>query len=181
MADYEGVFSPVSSYLRTDHKAWQTIGTITASQTTLASDARDNTSVDALSSTKTIIWPVPRDYNGIEYRFITDADGDSHVVEKWVARRVVDSNGMLIARYDYTRKVILTLTGGTQAAPGLQVFVDTISKSNEKFNKSWKIIDGGGDNRMSIYWGDGCGYSRVLWIATTLQSGTTLTIQAAGF
>ena len=90
---------------------WESIGNLTAVQSTLAVGSRDYTAVwTTLSDAKTIKWDVPSDASGVEFRFETDANGNAHVVELWVSasntltdRESADS---------FTLGTTLTLTGG---------------------------------------------------------------------
>ena len=156
-----------SARLRTDQKGWETIGTITESQTTLGGSARDWDSVKALATAKVVKKAIYVDTNAAEFRFQTDSDDDSHIVELWAAR----------GQDHYARVAILTLTGGTQVGDSSQVFIDTIVESTLWWPRKRTEKYDSGNNSICRYWIDLLGYSKLLFIATTLESGTTLTIQ----
>jgi len=154
--------------LATVQETWTTLGTITASQATLAVGGRDYATVDALATTKTVTFEPQIWANDMELRFQTTADADAHVVEMWIARGRTDH---------YDLAAVLTLTGGKQVADGAYVFVDTIT-ATETFSVPGTIIHSAADS-IARYDVNLDGYSRVVFIATTLECSSTLTIQSA--
>ena len=98
-------------YTATPGQRWISIGTITASNATLAVDARDYSAVwTDLPDANTIKWTAPNDASGVEWRFQTTANADAHVIEHWVAAgdtyddRTTEDSFMLAGTF--------TLTGG---------------------------------------------------------------------
>jgi len=148
---------------------WQLIGTISVAGTTLAVGSRawsDVKSYFATASTAYLAWDVPIGAYGVEFRFQTTTDADADVVEIWGA----------CGKDHFTLLATLTLTGGTQEGDSSLVFVDTIVASTENLVNSGKVMDSAA-NRICRYAVDLCGYSKLLFISTTLQASTGLTIQ----
>lgn len=151
---------------------FESVGTIDTQGTTLAVASRAWDDVSSYFATASSIYPaysVPKDINAIELRFQTTADADSHVVEMWGSR----------GRNHFTLLATLTLTGGTQEGDDLY-FVDTITAENQNLPQSGKVCDSAND-RICRYVVDLCGYSKLLFLATTLESGAELKIEAAGY
>lgn len=160
------------SRLTTVNKSWQTIGTITTLNATLAVGGRAQSDITAIATANKAVWdPVDSDINAVEFRFQTDADADAHVVEVWAAAGNNDH---------YTLIATLTLTGGTQEGDSSQYFVDTITTANENLFQDGEVMDSA-TNRICRYAVDLCGYDRLCLIATTLASSTTLTCEARGW
>jgi len=170
MADQD-LMNLSSSRLRTDQKEWTNIGSITATKATLSVDSRDWDSIASLNDNQYIYYEIPKDTNALELRFQTDADGDSHEIELYLARG---------KQNHYSRVVALALTGGTQEADNSRVFVDTIaiSSSSEEWFAGSALISGG-NNGIARYMLDLYGYGDLVVIAPTLQSGTTLVVEAS--
>lgn len=168
-----GVFGLNYSRLATTKGKPATIGTISVQGTTLAVAGRAWSDVRSyFSGTQTTYlgYTVPQDVNAGEFRFQTTADGDSHVVEIWGSRGVDH----------FTLLATLTLTGGTQEADNSLYFVDTIVASTENLPQAGTVCDSA-TNRICRYVVDLCGYDKLLIIATTLASNTTLAVQMAGY
>jgi len=158
------------SDLTTVHKNWETIGTLTAQQAAPGVDARDFGAVQDLGSTKVAIWDVPNSINIAELRFQTKNNGDSHVINVYVARGAGDHFVFLCT---------LTLTGGTQDSDS-EHFVDTIVKSNERWFKKGRVVNSS-NNEIARYWIDLLGYSQMAFVATTYDSDSDgLTIEGSG-
>jgi hypothetical protein len=148
---------------------FETLGTITTQGTTLAVGGRAWTNVKSYfnaPSATYVAWKVPIDANAAEFRFQTTADADAQVVSVWGA----------CGKDHFTLLAILTLTGGTQVGDSSKVFVDTIVASSEGLFQSGKVMDSA-TNRICRYGVDLNGYSKLLFIATTLAANTNLVIQ----
>lgn len=163
----------------TPQQQWKEVGSITASQATLAVGARDYSAVVGLTATKTAIWTVPNDITGAFFRFQTTANADASVVEAWVAaHNWYDDDS---TEDSFMLGCILTLTGGQQVGPSSNVFMDTIVKTaSTGVLAEGTVLDSAAD-RIAMYRLDLQGYKRVVWIATTLEGGTTLTVDARGY
>ena len=158
---------------------WTELGDITASQATLAVGARDYSTVAALAATKTATWEVPNDVTGAFFRFQTSADADAHVVEMWVCPHPTYADNE--TEDSFMLGCELTLTGGTQVGPDSNVFVDTIVKTvGTGVCAEGTVLDSAA-NRVALYRLDLQGYKRVVFIATTLEGGATLTVDARGY
>lgn len=169
------LFNLTHNKLVSSQNKFETVGTITAQGSTLAVTGREWSSVktyfDTVSATY-LAYNVSKDAYGMEFRFQTSADADSHVVEVWGACN--EDHLTLLAT--------LTLTGGTQRGDLITgstyfVFVDTIVASTENLFNSGKAMDSAA-NRICRYAVDLCGYNKILFIATTLASSTSLKVQA---
>jgi len=161
--------------IATPQSLWSSIGTITASQSTLAVDARDYSSVwTDLTDAKTVKWDVDGDTTGIELRFQTDANADAHVVEMWVASGATYSGGT--SEESFMLAGTFTLTGGQQVGPNANVYVDTITRTDSSIGMS--VVTDSGNDRVAVYRADLRGYKKVVFIAPTLESGSTLYVDA---
>ena len=160
-----------SSRLRTDQQEWEVIGSLTSSHATLSTSERHWDDISQLDPSEFVYWEVPKDANAIELRFQTDNDGDSHEVEIYASRG---------KQNHYVRMVALTLTGGAQDADNSRKFVDTIavSSSSEQWYVSGVVVDSG-NNGICRYMIDLYGYGDLVFIAPSLQSGSTLVIEAS--
>ncbi len=156
---------------------WRKIGTITTAQATLAVNARDYSTVVALSDdVKTIQWlNIPDDGQYAEFRFSTTADADSHVVEIWVAANDYTTEG---TEDSFTLAGTATLTGGKQVGPYSNYFVDTIATSDALLTS---VVSDSGQDRMAILRYDLRGWKKVVIIATQLENGTTIYCDARWF
>ena len=154
--------------LATTQERWETAGTITVANATFGVTARDAATVDAIAIANKAVFEMPPHGNVLELRFQTTAAGNSHIIEMWVARGPADH---------YDRAVIFTtVTGGTQKADGAVFFVDTLAVT-ETFNNAGNLVNESAANTISRYLLDMDGYPNIVFIATTLQGSTTLTIQ----
>ena len=166
--------------LTTPLDQWKNIGSITASQATLAVGARDYSSVwETLASTKKVTWEVPNDVSGCFFRFHTDSHEDAHTVEMWVAAHSnykedssTEDHFMLGAE--------LALVGGQQVGPNSNVFVEQITKtaSTGILAEGDTLDSGAGLDRVALYRLDLQGWKRVVFIATTLEASSTLRVDS---
>lgn len=149
---------------------WVQTGSISASQATLAVNARDYSTVAALAATKHTLWKVPADVSGCFMRFQTSTNADAHVVEVWVA--AYEAYADSTTEDQFMLGCILTLTGGQQVGPNSNVFCDTIAKTaTTGVLCEGDVIDSGANERVALYRCDLQGYKRVVFIATTLAGG----------
>jgi len=164
------------TFLATPMSLWQSIGTITATQATLAVGARDYSAVQALVDANSAKWDVENDDSGVFFAFECTGDANSYVTEVWVA-----ASPSTVATYSdrstedhYTLGAILTLTGGTQVS-GTGTFVDTISvtSSTGVLADAITVLDSG-NNRIAMVRMDFQGWKSAVFINTTHEAGTTL-------
>jgi len=159
----------------TPQSLWDDIGTITSSSTTPAVGARDYSAMwTDLSAAETVKWDVDGDTTGIELRFQTSANADAHVVEMWLASGATYAGGT--SEESFMLGAIFTLTGGQQVGPNTNVFVDTIERTDYTLGSS--AISDSGNDRVATYRVDLRGYKKVIFIATTLESSSTLYVDA---
>ena len=151
---------------------WRLIGDITSSKSALAVTGRQDADVKAFASGSYVLWNAPPEIGIAEFRFSTDADGDSQVVNVYASR----------GANDYVLVGTLTLTGGTQTGPNSNVYVDTIVESDIDWlrGSATRVCRGSGSNHQARWIIDLMGYSRILFIATTLASSTTLRVEGSG-
>lgn len=165
------VGEPISAYwLATPEVAWQSMGEITDANTAFGDDEFQWDEVYEASDPNWIVFKVPNDASGAEFRFLTDADGDSHVVNIYVcaSERVYRS-----ANYDsFTLGATLTLTGGTMDGPSSNNYVDTIAETVAA-TLDGDILDSA-TNRYAVWKVDLRGWKYVAVMATTLQASSTL-------
>jgi hypothetical protein len=158
--------------LATVPSEFETVGTISVAGSTLAVSGRawaDVSSYFSGTQTTYIGYQVPKEWNAIELRFQGTTDGDSNVVQVWGSR----------GPEHFTLLAILTLTVGTQEGDSSALFVDTITVASEGLPKEGVVCDSA-TNRICRYVVDLCGYSKLIFIATT-KGSTTLKIEAAGY
>jgi hypothetical protein len=170
MGAYENM-RPWPYYLSTPMVPWEDAGNLTATQATLAVGARDFSAVwDDLTDAATIKYEVPNWANGVEIRYSTTADADSHVVEIWTAVKRTLGDG---AEDSFTLGAIHTLTGGTQVSEA-GFYVDTLATTAATgILTDFTDIDSG-NNRIAIWRVDLRGYKYLVFIATTFEAATTL-------
>ena len=151
---------------------WTNVGNITVIQAALAVGARDGASVTALASTKTAVYLPAAGAKEVEFRFKTPADADAWVVELYAARGSADF---------FTRIATLTLTGGTQVAAASKVFVDTLVGTNEAWLGNLPAAEEvqSATNFIARYHLLLHKYSKFVFIASTIESGKTLEVEAA--
>jgi len=157
---------------------WANVGSIDEATTTPVVAARtyaltwdvfveDNNSVEI---------DVPENATYMDLRFRTDADGDAHVIEVYVAANDFMADG---TGESFTLGTTLTLAGGKQQAPGSTFFCDTITEAATSgiLIAGTTVYDDTQD-RQAMIGIDLLGHKKVWIIATTLQAGTTLYVDA---
>ena len=149
---------------------WGLIGSITASKSALGVTGRKASDVAAFASGSYALWEVPLRINTAEIEFSTTADADSQVVNVYAAR----------GNSDYVFVGTLTLTGGTQTGPNSNVYVDTIVEGGVVWKSSGTEVINSAGNHIARWMINLVGYSRVLFIATTLVASSTLQIYGSG-
>ncbi len=146
---------------------WISLGSITASQATLAVGARDYSTVwTDLSDAKTIKWDALNEAKKVEFRFSGQTNNHSNTIEVWVATGAVMADGT--TEEHFTLGAILTTTVGQQTGSHSNLFVDTISVAEYALFGT-TVLDSAAD-RMCIWKANLRGYKKVLFIATTLNS-----------
>lgn len=151
---------------------FETVGTITTTGTTLAVGGRGWSSLSSYFSgtqSQYIGYTVPKTWNAVELRFQGVVNNTADVVSIWGAR----------GHDHFTRLAVLTLTTGLQVGDDSKLFIDTIVASNEALPKVGAVCDSGND-RICRYVVDLAGYSKLLFLATTLNSAS-LKIEAGGY
>ena len=166
-------------YTAIPNSLWKNIGTITASQSLLAVGARDYSAVVGLSDAKTVQWSIPTEVNNLELRFLTDAAGNNHVIEIYLARGAAYQDGS--TEDSFVLSFILTLEGGTQVGPNSNVFCDVVTETQDYWSVG-AIVDATAVDRIGRYIITGLrGYKEMVIIATTYESSTTLYVDAAWY
>lgn len=146
-------------------------GSITTSVTTPAVGARDAMSVEALANT--IYYKIDNGVAGLEIRTRTNATENDTIVFDVLGVRDIR------AEFDYyTRLGTITWTVGTQIADIGYTFCDTAVISNNASPVDMTAISPVGDYIASILLNTQ-GYSRLVFIATTLTGGKTVDIDIA--
>ena len=164
--------------LTTPMSLWRSLGTITATQATLAVNAQDYSSVEALTDAKTVEWDVDNDDTGVFLAFECAADADAYVTEMWVAAS--DSSHATYydgtTEDDFTLGAIFTLTGGTKVS-ATGTFVDTavLTSATGVLADRITILDSG-NNRKVLVRLDLQGWKGVRFINTTHETGTTFKV-----
>lgn len=167
------------TYSASPNSSWTALGTITASQAALAVTARDYSAVDDLSATKTVEWDIPAEADNVELRFQTDADSDDHVLNVYLARGAAYTDGS--TEDSYTLALVLTLEGGTQTGPNSNVFCDTVTETQD-YGGLGAIVDAATGDRIGRYVITKLrGYKKMVIIATTYKSSTTIYIDGAWY
>jgi hypothetical protein len=150
---------------------WQLIGTITASNSTLAVTARSKKAVEDLPDANTAVWSVPNDARLAEICYAVKANAETDVVECWLTPSSFLKDGTTGS--PYTLGFIDTLTGGQQTGLNTNVFVDTIVSTDSTGILTNTIVDSAAD-RICIHQFDPRGWKKMTWIATTLASESTI-------
>ncbi len=152
---------------------WVDLGTISVSQTALATTQFAVAVAETLAATKIIKKPVPYGAAKVEMRFYgTATDADSNVINIY-GKRDNDSYYQLL--------LTLTLVTGTaQKGAGTELWADGITETKD-FSPE---IAGGvihvNDNSIGRYFFKPGGYKDLLIIATTLNS-TNIGVEIAGY
>jgi len=149
---------------------WGLVGSITASKAALGVTGRKPADIAAFAAGSYALWEVPLRINTAEIKFSTTADADGQVVNVYAAR----------GNSDYVFVMTLTLTGGTQTGPNSDVYVDTIVESAAAWKASSTQVINSAGNHIARWRIDLDGYSRVLFVATTLVTSSTLRIEGSG-
>ena len=150
---------------------WGLIGEITASKAALAITGRKASDIAAFARGSYALWEVPLRINTAEIKFSTTADADAHVVDVYAAR----------GNSDYVLVGTLTLTGGTQTGPNSDVYVDTMVESDIDWEASGTDVIRSTGDHIARWYIKLMGYSRLLFIATTLETDATLRIEGSGY
>ncbi len=140
-------------------RSWNRISpNLTTAQATLGTDASKAT-VEALTATGLCIYEIPHDASAGSFRFHTDADGDSNVVEVWALR----------GNDHYQLVQIIELTGGKQLDGDVGVFCDTLAftASKEVWPTAMAASSQATDS-IAMFSLNFHGYEKLLFIATTL-------------
>ena len=167
---------PQAVFTATPCIPWYELGSITAAQAYPAVGARDYTAVAALTATKRVIWDVPEHVTSAMLAFQTNADADAHVVQVlgFGSPKMLDAAGA--SQSDHAMFLgQLTLTGGKQAGPHSNFFVDSIVAVDGV--GIWTVFDHAGD-RIAVAKFDTKGLKTIVFIASELQLNSTLRIQA---
>lgn len=151
---------------------WRLLGTITASNATLAVTARSKAAVEALPDANTIIWNLPNNARMIQVCYAVKADAESDVLECWCTPSAFLADGTTGS--PYTMGFIDTLTGGKQTGLNSNVFADTITTTGYGITSNTSL-DSAAD-RICIHEFDPKGWKKLTWIATTLASSSTIYI-----
>ncbi len=151
------------SYLKQYY--WLDAGKITVQQALLGAAALTHAAVEALADANKALVDIPQGLIAMELRFFSDSvAGTSDVIELYAAA-TSDSQPD-----HYRHFATLTTEVGTQEF-GSNKFIDTIKPSNEAWITRNKAISPA-DNTFGSYIMNTHGYSKVLVIASTLNSGT---------
>lgn len=145
---------------------WEKVNSITATQAALGT-AKDAVTVNAIAAANKAIITIPDLQVALGLRFITDDDADANVVNLYAMAGENDF---------YTLIAILTLTGGTQVAPGTsKVFCDTLVVTSEKWPTTMSVISPI-DNQIASLVINTHGNTKFLLLAVTRAN--TLTVDS---
>ena len=125
--------------------------------------ARDNTSIEALVSTKKVIVKPLTGVVAIQFRFRGDGTtGDQHVLQMFAAAG--DDH------YDLVD--VLTIDQGTQIYTTGIYFIDTVVSAGEKWHTITKALSSTANN-IGGYVMNTHGYNKFLFLASTLDANTS--------
>lgn len=167
IADVEGkIIWPGESHV--EEYAWEDLGDITTAENALAADGMDDVSVVALASAKTVIWTPQKRKVALEFRFEMDgSENDTSVLDLYARGNKISSAGVVSADR-YTRVATLSLIQGTQDGDTAH-FADSIVESNGAWLSSrTTVMPSSADNHIARYLINKHGYTKWLFIATTL-------------
>ena len=165
--------------LRTPQNEFESWGTISVAASTLGVAERTwawVNSVSNLATSKRILKSANIGWNHLELQFSilasSGSDDDVHVVEIYGAR----------GENNFHRITTLTLIRGTQTATSTTVFFDTMADNDTTkwLNPSTTYILSPSGNEVARFVFDTFGYTKLLFIATTLVS-TGLVVEGAWF
>ncbi len=144
---------------------WQPAGTITVQQALLGASALDHESVKNLAAANKVIIDIEQGWLAMELRFFSDAAADTSDKVELYAAATSDSKPD-----HYRHFATLTNLVGTQVK-GSNKFIDTISPTNEAWMTRNNEVSPA-DNTFASYVFNSHGYSRILAIASELNSTT---------
>lgn len=173
LVDPEGKFFWVG-VSKVEEFAWEDLGDITVAQAALGAGAMDDASVEALTSTKTVIWTPEKRPIALDFRFEMDgSENDTSVIEVYSRADRVDSSGDIQVD-EYTRVATLTLTQGTQVGNTASTFfADSIAESAFSWGSASRAIQvSGGDNHIARWRINKHGERKFCFIASTLSVTT---------
>jgi len=153
--------------------SWQDLGTISISQTALATTQFAKAVAEALASTKIIKVEIPHGAPNVEMRFYgTASDGNTNVINIY-GRRDDDGYYQLLA--------VLTLTMGTaQKGAATELWVDTVTETKDFTPGVAGEAISPADNSIGRYGFKPGGFKDLLIIATTLNS-TDVGVEIASY
>ncbi len=154
---------------------WQELGTITSAQTYPLVGDRNRTDVAALADAKTVVWDLDSNARNFMLRFQTTADNDSTTISMLgfaeaykynLYNRQIDDDALFCAS--------IVLTGGKQVASHSNFYVDTAVVTDGVLTL---IASDSGNDRICVVSGNTKGLKRLVFIATTLQTDSTLYVE----
>jgi hypothetical protein len=147
---------------------FQLAGTITSAQTALGPTARDEDTVDALATTKTVIIEVPFGVPSLEIRLRADGNENDTNVLDFYAKPITE--GSSLDPEHYTRMFTLTGDRSTQIATTGVYFVDQFVISNNQWEAGYTVENTANEiDRLRV---NTDGYEKILIICTTLATTT---------
>jgi hypothetical protein len=159
--------------LASPQSRWLELGTITASQAYPDVNDRDWTAVAALEGAKTIVWNLDNWARRAQLSFQTTADADSTTIAilGFADNKSYAPDGSLSLDDDAVFCGSLVLTGGTQMGKHTNVYADTAVATDGVL--SFAVLDSA-TNRRCVVEVPTKGFKYLVFIATTLQGGSTL-------
>lgn len=156
-----------------ERQPFQLKGTITSAQTALTVTGRDEDTVDALATTKTVIIEVPEGTPGYEIRLRADGnDNDTNILDFYAKPK---TEGSSLDPEHYTRMFTLTGDRSTQIAATGIYFMDQFSLTNNEWTPGVTVENT--TNEIDRLRFNTDGYEKILIIATTLAT-TTIYVDA---
>lgn len=152
-----------------ERQPFQFKGEITSAEATLIVTARDENTVDALASTKTVIIEIPEGTPGLEIRIRADGNADdTNVLDFYAKPRTIGGSQ---DPEHYTRMFTLTGDRSAQKAGGSGIyFVDQFAISNNKWQPGYTVENTTDEIDRLRFNTDG--YEKILIIATALVTAT---------
>ena len=162
---------------------WAELGTITEPNDYPDVDERDfttlwTTATTGLPDANTVTWDLSAETGRKrQFSFQTTADADSTtvVILLFAGNKSYALAGGLTLDDDAVYGGQLVLTGGLQVGKHSNVYVDTIVATDGMW--SFSVIDSGNDRRCVVEIASDKGYHKVMFIATTLHSSSTLYVE----
>lgn len=152
---------------------WKDLGTISTTQTALATTQFAAAVAEALTSTGILLAEIPYGAANVELRFYGTATNEHDVVLNIYGKRLNDGYYQLLA-------TLSCIHGTAQKGAATELWVDTIERDKNFMPMGSGRVLSPEDNSIARYYFKPGGFSDLLIIATTLD-GTDVGVELAAY